>query len=106
MIILLRYLAHLVDNPASRGTFGEMIVDSIFHPAFFGEEEHYIVNNIIIETPDKLTHQIDHVAIYKTGIFCIETKNFIGWIFGDENSFLQMQNSLHLMWQLSSEMLS
>ena len=82
-----RIIAYSLDTPESRGTFGEMIVDSIFHPAFFGEEEHYIVNNIIIETPDKLTHQIDHVAIYKTGIFCIETKNITGQIKGDRNYY-------------------
>ena len=81
-----RIIAYSLDTPESRGTFGEMIVDSIFHPAFFGEEEHYIVNNIIIETPDKLTHQIDHVAIYKTGIFCIETKNIDGLIVGHPNA--------------------
>lgn len=82
-----RIIAYSLDTPESRGTFGEMIVDSIFHPAFFGEEEHYIVNNIIIETPDKLTHQIDHVAIYKTGIFCIETKNITGQIKGDRDHY-------------------
>ena len=44
MIILLRYLADLVDNPQSRGTFDEMIVKSIFDPRFFGNEEH--INNV------------------------------------------------------------
>ena len=28
----------------------------------------------------------NHVEIRENGIFCIETKNYIGWIFGDENS--------------------
>lgn len=85
MILLLRYLASLVDNPQSRGTFGEMIVASIFDPRFFGEEEHYLVNNVILQTPDQKTHQIDHVLIYKTGIFCIETKNIEGLIVGLPN---------------------
>ena len=82
MIRLLRYMASLNDTPQSRGTFGEMIVASIFDPRFFGEEEHYIVNNITLQTQDDRIHQIDHVAIYKTGIFCIETKNIIGTIIG------------------------
>lgn len=75
----------MMDSPESRGTFGEMIVASIFDPRFFGEEEHYIVNDIIFETPDGKTHQIDHIVIYKTGIFCIETKNIEGLILGHPN---------------------
>ena len=82
MLGLLKRAVRLIDTPQSRGTFGEMIVASIFDPRFFGEEEHYIVNNIILETPDGKTHQIDHVAIYKTGVFCIETKNVKGLILG------------------------
>ena len=74
-----------MDSSESRGTFGEMIVASIFDPCFFGEEEHYIVNDIIFETPDGKTHQIDHVVIYKTGVFCIETKNIEGLILGNPN---------------------
>ena len=35
MIILLRYLADLVDNPQSRGTFGEMIAKLVFDSRFF-----------------------------------------------------------------------
>ena len=85
MIRLLRYTARLMDTPQSRGTFGEMIVASIFDPRFFGEEEHYLVNNVIFEAPDGKTHQIDHIAIYKTGIFCIETKNIEGLILGHPN---------------------
>ena len=85
MIILLQRLANLLDNPQSRGTFGEMIVKSIFDPRFFGDEEHYLVNDIILQTPDGKTHQIDHVVIYKTGIFCIEIKNIKGLIVGHPN---------------------
>ena len=82
MIRLLRYVASLMDTPQSRGTFGEMIVASIFDSRFFGEDEHYIVNDVIFETPDGKTHQIDHIVIYKTGIFCVETKNIEGLIVG------------------------
>ena len=85
MIRLLRCALNMMDSPESRGTFGEMIVASIFDPRFFGEEEHYIVNDIIFETPDGKTHQIDHIVIYKTGIFCIETKNIEGLILGHPN---------------------
>src|SRR5262249_2599367 len=29
------------------------------------------------------TTQIDHVVVSNFGIFCIETKNYTGWIFGN-----------------------
>ena len=83
---LIRILRYATNTKETRGTFGEMIVASIFDPRFFGEEEHYLVNDIILETPDGITHQIDHVVIYKTGVFCIETKNIEGLILGNPNS--------------------
>ena len=82
MIRLLYYLAWLMDTPESRGTFGEMITASIFDNRYFGEEEHYLVNNLLFQTSDGKTHQIDHVVIYKTGIFCLESKNIDGLILG------------------------
>lgn len=85
-MVLIRILRNAMNTKESRGSFGEMIVASIFDPRFFGEEEHYLVNNIVLETPDGITHQIDHVAIYKTGVFCIETKNIEGLMLGNPNS--------------------
>ena len=82
MIRLLYYLASLNDTPQSRGSFGEMITASIFDNRFFGDDEHYLVNNLIFETSDEKTHQIDHVLIYRKGIFCIESKNIDGLILG------------------------
>lgn len=76
----------IANDPNKKGDFGEMIVASIFDPRFFGNEEHYLINNLIIETGDGNTHQIDHVVIYKTGIFCVETKNIKGKIIGDNES--------------------
>lgn len=86
MIRLLRCAARLLDSPEFRGSFGEMIVTSIFDPRFFGKEERYLVNNIIFETSDGKTRQIDHVVIYKTGVFCIETKNIEGLLLGHPNN--------------------
>ena len=82
MIRLLYYLAWLNDTPQSRGSFGEMITASIFNNRFFGDDEHYLINNLIFETSDEKTHQIDHVLIYRKGIFCIESKNIDGLILG------------------------
>ena len=73
---LIRLLSYSVESTKeSKGRLGERAVDSIFRSAIFGKGERYIINNVIFETPDKATHQIDHIVIYRTGVFCIETKN-------------------------------
>lgn len=84
---LIRLLRSAVDNHDTRGTFGEMIVASIFDSRFFGTDERYIVNDLIFKLPDESTHQIDHVLIYKKGIFCIETKNISGVIMGSDDDY-------------------
>ena len=50
------------------------------------EPDERVINNYIVVDSNGKSHQIDHIAIMRNGIFCIETKNFKGWIFGDENS--------------------
>lgn len=81
----------------SKGNYGEMVVASIFHPRFFGIEEHYIINNIYFRTSDNKTHQIDHVVIYKNGIFCIETKNIKGSIIGSNDSKMWASHSIKFL---------
>ena len=44
------------------------------------------INNLTIIDNNMKTHQIDHVSIRENGIFCIETKSLIGFVFGDEKS--------------------
>ena len=43
------------------------------------------INNVMVET-ETGTSQIDHVIISNYGIFVIETKNYSGWIFGDDRN--------------------
>lgn len=81
------------NSPNMKGNFGEMIVKSIFDSRFFGSEKVYIINDIYFETRDGTTHQIDHIVIYKNGIYCIETKNMKGKIYGKTNSTYWTQYS-------------
>ena len=84
---LIRLLSYSVESTKeSKGRLGERAVDSIFRSAIFGKGERYIINNVIFETPDKATHQIDHIVIYRTGVFCIETKNLRGTVSGTRES--------------------
>ena len=76
------------ENLSAVGNAGENAVSSVLKSL---PPEYIVLNNIII--PDQVTDpskryttQIDHVVVSPYGIFVIETKNFSGWIFGDEKS--------------------
>lgn len=78
-------LNSITNDPQSKGSFGEMIVTSMFTSKFFGQEERYLINNLYFE--DEFgTHQIDHILIYHKGIFVIETKHLEGVVLGDLGS--------------------
>ena len=68
-----------------KGEIGESKVDRQLNPLIFGKVEHRQINNLVLLDDRGKSHQIDHVEIRQNGIFCIETKNYIGWIFGSEN---------------------
>ena len=53
--------------------------------ANFRSPQYHLLNNLTIPFQDGTT-QIDHVLVSTKGIFVIETKNYSGWIFGDEKS--------------------
>lgn len=71
-----------------RGKQGELKVKAKLNPLIFGRVNHRLINNLIIVDDRGKSHQIDHIDIRENGIFCIETKNYIGYIFGTE-----MQNN-------------
>jgi hypothetical protein len=43
-------------------------------------------HDLYIPKKDGSTSQIDHLILSEQGLFVIETKNYSGWIFGDEKS--------------------
>ena len=62
-----------------------MKVDSALNPLIFDKVEHKQINNLVLVDSNGKSHQIDHVEIRENGIFCIETKNYAGRIYGSEN---------------------
>lgn len=46
--------------------------------------EYLIINDLMIRTKDNKTHQIDHLVISRYGIFVIETKQWNGYIIGND----------------------
>ena len=47
-------------------------------------DEYTIINDLMLST-EKGTTQIDHVVVSRYGVFVIETKNYQGEIYGDDN---------------------
>ena len=45
-----------------------------------------MLTNVYIPKNDGTTTEIDLLMINKTGIYVFESKNYSGWIFGDEKS--------------------
>ncbi len=66
-----------------RGAEGERIVARCLGGTIEGEQ--YLVNDVMFRDEKGKTCQIDHVFIYRNGIWVIETKNYGGMIFGNEN---------------------
>lgn len=77
-------------QPAVKGKCGELMVAYCLKH-FLDKSSYRIINNVLI--PDGLggTTQIDHVVLSLYGIFVVETKNMKGWIFGNRNSRMWMQ---------------
>jgi hypothetical protein len=67
--------------PRIKGFFGEKSV--AFHLSMLDSTKYKLINNIMLGTGKKTT-QIDHVVVSDYGVFVIETKNYKGWIIGNE----------------------
>jgi len=70
--------------PYLKGLIGEKFVSK---KLFKLDPVHYkILNDLLLPSSGNLNAtQLDHVIISNYGIFCIETKSYKGWIFGNAN---------------------
>ena len=67
-----------------KGWFGEKNISNQLGK--LDANNYVILNDIFIKNEKGNTSQIDHLVISVYGIFVIETKNYKGWIFGNENA--------------------
>ena len=72
-----------LQTPRGKGFLGELVVKIVLGKTKPGKQ--YTVNDLIITGENGKTSQIDHIHINKNGIFVIETKNYSGRIYGNEN---------------------
>ena len=82
-IVLILVIVFKINSSKIKGSVGEFKVNTRIN--FLGNE--YIsLNDILIKSSNGNTSQIDELVLSEYGIFIIETKNYKGWIFGNEKS--------------------
>jgi len=64
-------------NYGEFSSYGKMAKLPGYHKALF---------NLYIPNGKEQTTEVDLVYLHETGIYVVESKNYSGWIFGDENS--------------------
>jgi restriction system protein len=66
----------------SKGPAGERVVSG-YLKRHLDDKIYKLIHNVTLDIAGDTT-QIDHIVVSKFGIFVIETKNYSGWIFGNE----------------------
>lgn len=79
----------------AKGDIGEAVVSAHLSPLFFDDTYHKQIDDLMLIDKNGNSHQIDHVDIRPNGIFCIETKNYSGLIFGNESQSTWTQVLYH-----------
>ncbi len=79
-------------NPTINGKVGEDLTNFHLNNCSSDCPIRKGINDLILLDENGMSHQIDHVEIRENGIFCIETKNYAGWIFGNEECEYWIQN--------------
>lgn len=82
-MLLLVLLGKYLSRPSVKGRSGERQVNRGLKQL---PSDHYtIYHDIYLPRPDgEGSTQVDHLVVSRFGLFVIETKNYQGWIFGDE----------------------
>jgi len=83
VIVLVLVFIFRLNLPKIKGSIGESKVARQLNKLNY--EEYEVLHDILIMTNNG-TSQIDHVVVSIYGVFVIETKNYSGWIHGNENS--------------------
>ncbi|HET9056679.1 MAG TPA: NERD domain-containing protein [Chitinophagaceae bacterium] len=82
IVVLLVFVILFLKSPKTKGAIGELRVKLSLGGDIPNEK--YVINDLLLSYDGK-SHQIDHIIIRKTGIFVIETKNYSGQIYGQDN---------------------
>ncbi|QSX05293.1 NERD domain-containing protein [Sedimentibacter sp. zth1] len=66
-----------------KGNFGEFMTFSYLEKL---DGHHKLMTNLYLFKDDGSTTEIDLIMLSQTGIYVFESKNYSGWIFGDEKN--------------------
>ena len=83
LVVLIILVIIRIYTPKIKGSAGEFKVNTRL--SFLGKD-YIVLNDILIKSSNGYTSQIDELVLSEYGIFVIETKNYKGWIFGNEKS--------------------
>ena len=81
-LLLLVVALKIARIPVVKGWFGEKLVSLLFR-LNLPKDQYRVYHDVTLPTENGTT-QIDHIVVSPNGIFCVETKNMRGWIFGSE----------------------
>ena len=81
VVVCLFVLRWWLNSPAYKGKRGENRVHDILMRL---PDDYTILDDVVLRT-NRGTTQIDHVVVSKYGLFVVETKNYRGEIYGDDN---------------------
>lgn len=81
LIVALVVFRAVRNSPKFKGKAGEKHVHNILAQL---PKEYTVLDDVVLQTSSGTT-QIDHVVISKYGVFAIETKNYRGEIYGDDD---------------------
>lgn len=84
MGIIIRLLKNLIITPSVKGRIGEARLERKLDSLDFWGYHGYCLRNVYVPRKDGTTSEIDVVYITPKGLFVIESKNYAGYIFGDE----------------------
>ena len=79
--LVLFFVGKWKKSPKQRGAEGEREVHGILSKL---PEGYYLLDNVVLMKGTRTT-QIEHIVVSKYGVFAIETKNYRGDIYGDDN---------------------
>jgi len=83
LIAIILIFIFKINKPKIKGHIGESRLAGQLNK--LDDKEYKVLNDIFIRT-SRGSSQIDHIVISTYGLFVIETKNYSGWIHGNESS--------------------
>lgn len=84
MGILRKALKKLIFTPSVKGHLGEAKLESSLDMLDIFGYHGYCLRNVYVPRKNGTTSEIDVIYVTRKGLFVIESKNYTGYIFGDE----------------------